>query len=207
MVTLWKSLIVPHFDYGNVIWAKMNTQTDRQILEGPLRNFSRRVNGMSSLNYWQRLEKLKIHSIERRTERFMLFYTWKSMMNIVPNIGFITWNHPRKGKMIRYNKIRGNSLHMRSMKECSIFRHGPKLYNSLPKCLREWDGSFSSFKCLIDNFMSLIPDRPCLQGYHSNNYDLNGGMTNSIIHWIRNLDLSDWEPRPDPDAIHMYEDN
>ena len=59
MRTLWKSLIVSCFDYGNVIWANTNTQCDREILERPLRNYSKRVKGMSGLNYWQRIAKLK----------------------------------------------------------------------------------------------------------------------------------------------------
>ena len=59
MRTLWKSLIVSYFDYGNILWAKTNTQHDREILEGPLRNYSKRVKGMLGLNYWQRIEKLK----------------------------------------------------------------------------------------------------------------------------------------------------
>ena len=75
MRTLWKSLVVSHFDYGNIIWAQTDTLCDREMMEGPLRNFSKRVNGMFGLNYWQRIAKMKLHSIERRTERFAIFYT------------------------------------------------------------------------------------------------------------------------------------
>ena len=75
-----------------------------------------------------------------------------------------------------------------------------RLYNSLPRTLREWKGSFHTFKCMTDNFLSLIPDRPCIQGYRHENYDIYGDMTNSIVHWIRNMNLSNWEPKPDPDA-------
>ena len=39
MRTLWKSIIVSHFDYGNFLWASTNTQCHREVLEGPLRNF------------------------------------------------------------------------------------------------------------------------------------------------------------------------
>ena len=60
---------------------------------------------------------------------------------------------------------------------------------------------------MVDNFISLLPDRPCIQGYRTDNNDLYGGMTNSVIHWIRNLNLHDWKPIQDPDAIQEYEDN
>ena len=162
---------------------------------------------MSQLNYWQRLDKLKLHSIERRTERFIIFYTWKSLMNMVPSLEFILWTHPRKGKLIRYKKNNAKSSHMRSMKDISIYGQGPKLFNALPQCIREWEGTFSTFKFMVDNFISLLPDRPCIQGYCTDNNDLYGGMTNSVIHWIRNLNLHDWKPIQDPDPIQEYEDN
>ena len=141
-----------------------------------------------------------MHSIERRTERFAIFYTWKSLMRIVPSLGFETWNHPRKGKMIRDKKLNCKIQSLRSMKEKSIYGHGPRLYNALPKCIREWDGSFISFKFMLDNFLTLIPDRPCIQGYRNVNHDLYGDMTNSIVHWVRNLELSNWEHKHVPDA-------
>ena len=75
MRTLWKSIIVSHFNYGNVIGAQANTLCDRKIMEGPLRNYSKLVKGMFSLNHWQRIVKMKMQSIDRHTERFAIFYT------------------------------------------------------------------------------------------------------------------------------------
>ena len=152
------------------------------------------------MNFWQRLSKLKLQSIERRTERFLIFYTWKSIMNIVPSLGFEIWSHPRKGKMIRNQKMSCKSQAMRSVKEKSIYGQGPKIFNSLPQCIREWEGSFMTFKFIVDNFLTLIPDKPCMKGYNSENHDLYGNLTNSIVHWVRNLDLTKWEHRTDQNA-------
>ena len=77
------------------------------------------------------------------------------------------------------------------------------LSNELPKVLREFEGKFELFKALLDTFLDRIPDRPCLNGYYSENKDMFGKESNSIIHWIRNLRLSEWEP---PDASIIEKD-
>ena len=129
-------------------------------------------------------------------------------MRIVPDLGFEIWCHPRKGNMIRHKKISGKIQSLRNMKEKSIYGHGPRLFNSLPKCIREWTGSFNGFKFMVDNFLSLVPDRPSIKGYNNMNHDLYGNMTNSITHWIRNLELDKWEHIANSDAtLSMCEDN
>ena len=52
--------------------------------------------------------------------------------------------------------------------------------------------TFDTFKKTLDIFLSIIPDKPVMQGYRSNNYDLYKKETNSIIHWIRNMKLEKW---------------
>ena len=86
------------------------------------------------------------------------------------------------------------------MKEKSIFVQGPMLFNELPAVIREYEGKFEIFKALIDTFLDEIPDRPCLNGYYTDNKDIFDKETNSLVHWIRNLKLSNWKP-PDPSII------
>ena len=75
----------------------------------------------------------------------------------------------------------------------SILVQGPLLFNQLPRCIREFSGSFDTFKTILDLYLSIIPDQPCIQGYVCTNKDLYGKTTNSIIHWIRNLGIGQWE--------------
>ena len=98
---LWKSIIQSTQDYGNIVWAPVGIKCDMIAQEGPLRQFSKKVKGLWELDYWTRLKKLKMNSIERRVERFRILYTWKSLMGIVPSLGFSIYIHPKKGKMIR----------------------------------------------------------------------------------------------------------
>ena len=81
---------------------------------------------------------------------------------------------------------------MRTKREKSIFAQGPILYNKLPRCIREYNGKFDGFKKIVDIFLSLIPDRPCLKGYYNTNEDINQKESNSITVWIQNLKLNQW---------------
>ena len=75
MRTLWKQLVQPHQDYGCLVWAPVVTKCDFEAQEGPLRKFSRKLKGMYDLNYWDRLKKLRMSSIQRRVECFKIFHT------------------------------------------------------------------------------------------------------------------------------------
>ena len=57
---------------------------------------------------------------------------------------------------------------------------GPKLFNCLPKYIRDKSGcSVNSFKCELDRFLKNIPDEPVLPGYAGGNNSLYG--SNSLI--------------------------
>ena len=42
---------------------------------------------MNGLDYWLRLKLLRLYSVERRRERFMIVYLFKMLHGFVPNIG------------------------------------------------------------------------------------------------------------------------
>ena len=58
------------------------------------------MDGLLSLNYWQRLKICNLLSIQRRLERYVLIYTWKCIENLFPNCGFETKFTDRKGRFI-----------------------------------------------------------------------------------------------------------
>ena len=86
-------------------------------------------------------------------------------MGLVPSLGFKTFIHPKKGKVIFLNKIDGKIQSVRTKREKSIFIQGPMLFNELPRILREFEAKFEIFKAVLDIFLEQIPDRPCLNGY------------------------------------------
>ena len=116
------------------------------------------------------------------------------MNGIVPSLG-LRWKYlDRKGRFIEIPKITGTVMRIKTLKEKCINVEGSKLFNSLPKILRNFDGKFLEFKKLFDNWMNSIPDCPVLPGYSTHNLDNNNLMSNSLIDWNRNLMNTDWEP-------------
>ena len=75
-----------------------------QLLENIQRPFTAKVNGMSNLYYWERLQFLQLYSLERRRERYLVIYTWKTLEGLVPNtcnlISTETRGHERKCMVI-----------------------------------------------------------------------------------------------------------
>ena len=121
-------------------------------------------------------------SRERRSERYKLFYIWKSIYGHVPSLGLkLKWDQ-RKGNHILENRIEATSANIRNLKMKSIYGHGPILFNSLPRSIRDISQSFEEFKKVTDIFLSLIMDQPILKGYVSCNQDNNLRQTNSIIY-------------------------
>ena len=74
MIQLWKSLIRPHIDYCSQLWSPTNQPGPMKELEEPLKAYTKKIKGCWNLNYWERLEKLNITSIQRRHERYRAIY-------------------------------------------------------------------------------------------------------------------------------------
>ena len=102
-------------------------------------------------------------ALERRRERYIIIYIWKITQHMVPNIDgtmgrkIKTRKHPRHGTqcVILYPTNRNPA---QSLQENSITVFGPRLYNSLPKYLRDIESvKTEKFKFEPDKFLELIP--------------------------------------------------
>ena len=70
MMTVWKSLCIPHHDYCSQLWCPNQTGLI-QNLELLQRAFIRKIRGLRHLSYWEQLKNLKLYSLERRREPYM----------------------------------------------------------------------------------------------------------------------------------------
>jgi len=79
MKALYKSLVLSKIDYCSPLYMPMETGELRK-LEKIQFDFTLRIEGMKAsgemypINYWKRLESLKLYSIERRQERYAAMY-------------------------------------------------------------------------------------------------------------------------------------
>ncbi|XP_076058676.1 uncharacterized protein LOC143035696 [Oratosquilla oratoria] len=93
MLTLWKSLVLPHLEYCCQIWSPQKISEITEI-EGPQRTFTSKIHGLQELNYWERLKELQLFSLQWHRERYIIIYIWKVLEKRVPNTGIqVTVHH------------------------------------------------------------------------------------------------------------------
>ena len=72
-ILLYKSLVRPHLEYGNIIWGPFN-KADQVLVERVQRRATRLIPSLCDLPYESRMKKLKLPSfMYRRKGGDMLF--------------------------------------------------------------------------------------------------------------------------------------
>ena len=184
MTTLWKSLIIPHLDYCSQLWNPQEKGLIQEI-EAVQRSFTRQINSVKSLSYWERLKELGMYSLQRRRERYIIIYTWSILEGLVPNIvtdeteakGIFSYSNERQGRKCFIPLIKRSPF--QSQVYASIRMQGPKLFNCLPKDLRNLTNCKKEvFKGKLDRYLRTVPDEPLVSGYTN----LRRAESNSIAH-------------------------
>ena len=181
---VFKSLVQPHIDYCSQLWTPLEG-VNLEKVEKVLRDFSRRIPELKGMNYWERLERLAMNSEQRRLERYQIIYVWKVIHGLVPNCG-IKWTEceERRGRLCEIRPIRGKSF-VQNLRRQSFQVAGPKLWNCLPKNVRNFRGTQIDFKETLDRFLSKVPDEPKADGLIPGAVDeLSGKQTNTLIYQV-----------------------
>eukprot|EP00116_Pleurobrachia_bachei_P004794 sb/3465056/ len=176
MLTLYKSLIRSILDYCSPLWAPVAIG-QIQLVESVQRTFTSRISNMKELNYWDRLTDLHLMSIQRRHERYFMIYMFKLRMRLVPNdIGIVIEDTGRCGFKARVPAPPvAKSAKIQALYDRSFSTRGPKLWNCLPKLVRD-QTEMDKFKSELGTFLAQIPDEPPTPGYvRANN--------NSVLDW------------------------
>ena len=85
MLTLFKALVLSHVEYCSALWAPRALGMIRE-LESVQRSFTKRIEGMHLLDYHTRLQRLKLYSLERRRDRYIIIYIWRIINGFSPNL-------------------------------------------------------------------------------------------------------------------------
>jgi ribonuclease P/MRP protein subunit RPP40 len=182
LLKLYKALIVPRLDYCSQLWSPYR-QAEWKALESVQRTLTARISETKEQNYWQRLKSLNMYSVQRRHERYSVLYIYKILENLAPNF---TVNkieskyNSRRGRLCKIPTLPNQqcSSTVKNAREASLSIRGPRLFNSLPKCIRNVTGvSVNSFKRRLDKFLTQLPDEPTVDGY----YGLRSYTSNSLI--------------------------
>ena len=188
---MWKSLILPHQDYCSILWSPVSHKGDKLQQEGPLRSFTKRAWGISGQNYWDRLRTFRLTSMERRVERYKVLYLYKIENGLVPNCGLDLYDGPdtRSGDSFTTGSLRSNSESIKTKLRDSLKYNGVRIYNAIPRYIRDIKNDLPEFKKKLDTFLNKIPDQPSIPGLSPGAKCLYGNESNSIIDWIRLLNL------------------
>ena len=165
MMTVYKALVLPALEYCCQIWSPKKLYLIKKV-ESVQRNFTARVAGTNGMSYRERLDYLKIYSLERRRDRYAIIYIWKIIQGLAPNlmgrdrIKYASTNM-RLGRCCVLPTLNHSApRYVQTLRENSFAIHGPRLFNVLDKELRNFDGTLDTFKGRLDKFLATISDAP-----------------------------------------------
>ena len=202
MTKLLKTLI-PKVEYCSPLWSPIDSKNIK-LLESVQENFTRYISDfrelnhqlnmyMCNTNYWDRLKNLKLFSLQRRRERYLIIYLFKIVNGFVPNPGMSFIFNDRTKLMAVTEKLPTKTpAWVQKLHRGSFFTQAAQLYNILPKDLRELPDVGPSqkiikkFKTKLDNFLQMIPDQPGITGIVE---------SNALIHQAPNFKRNHHKPK------------
>lgn len=169
MLTIWKSLILSKIDYCSQLYAPTK-MCELLKIEALQRTFTNYIHNMTHLDYWQRLKELKLYSIERRFERYLIIYIWKILEKkiVSPFKDQIRMTDPssRTGRKFCLDHLPNIPRSAQTILFNSPLNRAKRLFNKLPKDIRNLnDISADTFKKHLDGFLNGVPDEPGVPGY------------------------------------------
>ena len=183
---LWKTLIQCHIDYCSQLYMPGHAQS-LQSIENLFYNFSSKIPSIKDMNYWSRLQTLKMYSQERRMERYRIIFVWKILQGIVPNCGVnLSEENERLGRKVSIPNLKRNGRKaIQTLREQSFQINGARLFNCLPKQLGNIKTCQDDFKAALDKHLSSVPDQPRIGSLIPQATDqLTGRQSNSLLAWI-----------------------
>ena len=188
MKFVWKTYLLPIIDYCSQLYSP-SSGSGLLKLENLQKAFTLKVSGLGHLSYWQRLERMKLFSINRRFERYKMIYVHKILNGKVLNCG-LDWNTTEcSGRLLNMISVK---TFCKSQREQTFQYIGPRLYNTLPRKLRDDTSStMEEWKILLDKYLAKIPDCPLTTEEIPGLCTFDSVPTNSVIYWIPHLRIDD----------------
>ena len=159
-------------------------------LENLLKSYTMYAEGIKHLNYWSRLKAMGLLSIGRRIERYRIIFSYKVITGKVDNCGLSYRYTDTAGTVI--NTI-NTKKHCVQLRENSFHYIGPRLYNCLPRKIRDMTStSLDDWKYELDKLLEKVPDTPHTSDTVPGLCDtITAKPTNSLLYWLPHLGLND----------------
>ena len=163
---MFNSFIRSKLDYCSIIW---NPDKKEEIdkIERIQRNFTSKIKGLEEKNYHERLRILKLYSLERRRERFLIINAWQQIEGKKENVLKL-----ETGKVGRRRCLKSSIIptiindKYRTIIQNSTARQMERLFNALPYELQNITNvETDTFKKHLDDWLRTIPDTPKIDSY------------------------------------------
>ena len=164
LIYFYKTVVLPVLEYCCIVWHPYKLNQIREI-ESIQRDFTSRMHDIQEFDYWDRLKLLNIFSLERRRERYIILYTFKIMFGLVPNPGICWFDSPRRGRLLQAPVLDNKHRYGQTLKYHSFFCVSSRIFNCLPKDIRNMNCKMEQVKQNLDRFLRKVPDEPRLSGY------------------------------------------
>ncbi|CAL4095372.1 unnamed protein product [Meganyctiphanes norvegica] len=184
MMIMYNTYIRSKMEYCSLIWSP-SQKKDIDKLERVQKHFTSRIEGLENLNYHQRLKKLKLYSLERRRERYMIINAWQQIEEISENV--LGLKARRLGRSRRLVStmiplgINGKRIkdRDRTLIHNSTAKKMERIFNVIPPDLRNITGvKTETFKRHLDVWLQMVPDTPKIDDYGATV----AAESNSIFH-------------------------
>ena len=182
---LWKTLVQCHVDYCSQLYLP-GQAGNMQAIEKLFYNYTAKIPEVQEMDYWTRLDYLKMYSQERRMERYRILYVWKILEGYAPNCGIeVAQENQRLGRKVKIpSLVRNGRRSVQTLREQGFQINGARLFNILPKEIREIKYHQDDFKEALDEFLSGVPDQPRIGSLVPTATDqLSGRQSNSLLAW------------------------
>ena len=183
MLTLFKTMVRSRLEYCCPVWNPSKI-TDIEAIENVQRNYTHHILGCQQLDYWDRLKKLDLLSLQRRRERYILIHTWKMANDLASNdIKMVFKENARHGIKAIVPPL--NNKSQRSVAthyENSFGVNAARLWNLLPRQVNSLT-ALGPFKVSLARFLEMFPDTPPTKGYTAI-------TNNSLLEWNLQKDLN-----------------
>ena len=87
MMTLHRAFVLPLLEYFHHLWCPRAIGMIRQM-EAIHRCLTFQIRKVLEYNYWERLQRLKLYSLQWMKEIYAVIYTWKILSNHIPTLMF-----------------------------------------------------------------------------------------------------------------------
>ena len=138
------------YPYNDLVICKDSTDYLCE-LERIQRLFTKYISGMQNLSYHQRLNALRLYSLQRRRDRYIVIFMLKVQI----------YTSERRGRLCYTQHVPVG--HIGSICFNSFRWKASRLFNALPANIRNTTNCETSvFKKKVDSYLQTILDNPCV---------------------------------------------